>query len=86
MSIKLPPDIEQLVAEGQGLATIEGQGDTYVVMSDAAYREALGIGSDEELRDSLKAIEQGLADAAAGRTRPFRDVISELRRGDAVSP
>jgi predicted transcriptional regulator len=51
---------------------------------DAAYREAMGVGSAEEIRDSLEAIEQGLADAAAGRTRPFREVLSELRRGDAL--
>jgi len=84
MSIQLPADIEQLVAEGQGLATVQGQSATYIVMSDAAYREAMGVGSAEELRDSLAAIEQGLADAAAGRTRPFREVLSELRRGDAL--
>jgi predicted transcriptional regulator len=36
---------------------------------------------DEDLRESLAAIEQGLADAESGRTRPFREVLDEIRNG-----
>lgn len=79
MIAKLSPDIEQLVAENHGMARLDGQQASYVVMSDQTYRELLGIGTDDELRESIAAIEQGLADAEAGRTRPFREVIAELR-------
>ncbi|MDA0591367.1 MAG: hypothetical protein O2820_24975 [Planctomycetota bacterium] len=33
----------------------------------------------EELAESLASLERGLADAAAGRIQPARDVIDELR-------
>ena len=52
--------------------------ETYVLMSHEVFREMMGVGSDEEMAASLQAIEEGLADVAAGRTRPFREVLAEL--------
>lgn len=47
----------------------------YVLMSIELFREMMGVGTDEEMAASLEAIEEGLADVEAGRTRPFRDVL-----------
>jgi hypothetical protein len=58
------------------------QGSSYVLMSIDVYREMLGVGDDEEFAASIKAVEEGLADVAAGRTRPYREVLAELANGD----
>jgi predicted transcriptional regulator len=78
MTHKLNSDIERAVEQNHGFMQVEGQRTSYVVMSIDAYREMMGVGSDEELAASLKAIDEGLADIEAGRTRPFRDVLAEL--------
>jgi hypothetical protein len=54
------------------------QGSSYVLMTKSAYREMMGVGTDEELAESLKAIAEGLADVAAGRTTPMDQVFREL--------
>ena len=78
MTPKLTSDIEQAVEKNHGFMQVDGLRASYIVMSIAAYREMMGVGSDEELSASLKAIDEGLADIDAGRTRPFRDVLAEL--------
>ena len=78
MTPKLNSDIEQAVENNHGFVQVDGQHTSYVVMSIDAYRQMMGVGSNEELAASLKAIEEGLADIDAGRTRPFRDVLAEL--------
>jgi hypothetical protein len=60
------------------------QGKDYVLMSLDVFRNTMGVGSDEELAASLKALQQGHADVEAGRTRPYRDVLNELGADDAV--
>lgn len=60
------------------------QGKGYILMSIDVFRNTMGVGSDEALAKSLKAIEQGHADVEAGRTRPFREVLAELGNDDAV--
>jgi hypothetical protein len=78
MTPKLTNDIEQAVEQNHGFMQVDGQRTSYVVMSIDAYREMMGVGSNDELAVSLKAIEEGLADIDASRTRPFRDVLAEL--------
>lgn len=85
MNPELIPALEQLVADHDGFVRLDGTQTGLVVLSDQAYREMLGIGTDEELRDSLAAIEEGIADMESGRTRPFREVLDEIRRGDGSS-
>ena len=80
---KLSNDIEQAVQQNHGHLQVQGQQTNYVVMSIGAYREMMGV-DDPELAASLKAIEEGLADVEAGRTRPFRDVFAELGPHDAL--
>ncbi len=84
MIAKLSNEIEQAVEQNHGCVRIPGQNTSYVVMSIELYRDMMGVGSDEELAASLKAIDEGLADIDAGRTRPFRDVLAELGKDDAV--
>jgi hypothetical protein len=56
---------------GQATARIRAWAIEFVKLLDAI---------DEELRDSLAAIEQGIADES-GRARPFREVLDEVRNG-----
>lgn len=81
MAIELTSAQEQALDEHNGFV----QGDSYVLMTKKLYRHTMGIESDEELADSIRAIKQGLADIEAGRTRPFREVLAELGQTDAVS-
>ena len=81
MTPKLSDDQRQALQSTAG-KLVEVQDDqtqqTYVLMSIELFREMMGVGTDEEMAASLEAIEEGLADVEAGRTRPFRDVLAEL--------
>ena len=53
--------------------------------ADLTLEEALGLWeyenqTEEERADTLAAIREGLADVEAGRVRPAREAIAELRR------
>ena len=84
MTPKLSDEIRQALEQGQGFLKIEGDAGTCIVMTMQVYRDMMGVGTDEDLAASLKAIEQGHADVEAGRTRPFREVLAELGSDDAV--
>ena len=78
MAPKLTDEMKQALKQGHGFLKIEGEAGTCIVMTMQVYRDMMGVGTDEEMAESLKAIEEGLADIDAGRTRPFRDVLDEL--------
>jgi hypothetical protein len=80
MKLELTPDQLKAVTTQQGLIEVQAGNGHYVLISMEMYRDLLGIGTDAELAESLKAIEEGLADIDAGRTRPFREVLDELGR------
>ena len=69
MNLKLPADIE---------ANIEGflMGRQYADEL-AVLREALHV---LKRRDDLAAIREGIADSEAGRLRPAREVLAEVRQ------
>lgn len=75
---ELSNDIEQAVEQNHGCVQVGGQRASYVVMSVEVYRKMTGVGTDEELQASLAAVEQGIADVEAGRTRPMNDFFQEL--------
>lgn len=75
---QLTEEQRQALDHSHGLVEVEEEGRKYLLMSVEVYRDIMGVGTDEELRASLKAIQEGLADIDAGRTRPFRDVLAEL--------
>ena len=79
MTHKLTSEIEQAVRDHHGFIQVAGQQASYVLMSIDVYRDLVGVGSEGELAASLHAIQQGLADVDAGRTRPFREILAELR-------
>lgn len=84
MSPRLTSEIEQAVEQNHGCTQVDGERTSYIVMSVDVFREMMGVGSDEDLSASLKAVEEGLADIDAARTRPFRDVLAELGRTHAI--
>ncbi len=81
---RLSNDIEQAVLEHRGCLRVKGDQTSYIVMSMEAFRDMMGVGTDEELKASLEAIEQGLADVNAGRTRSMDAFFTEFdaRHGD----
>ena len=54
------------------------QGASYVLMTVDLYREMMGVGSEDEMQKSVAAIEEGLQDVEAGRTRSMDAVFQEL--------
>ena len=76
--MKLTDEQQRAVRENQGFVRAEGTGDRYVVMSIEVFREMLGIGREADLAASLKAIDEGLADVDAGRTRPYHELLAEM--------
>ena len=80
MKPELTHNQKQALDQGHGFVT----GPSYVLMTIELYREMMGVGSDEEMNASLQAIQRGLADVEAGRTRPYQDVLVDLHDGDAV--
>jgi predicted transcriptional regulator len=75
MAVELTDEQQRVLEESHGFV----RGQTFVLLSKDAYRRMMGVESDAELAESLKAIERGLADVDAGRTRPYEDVLNELR-------
>lgn len=85
MTLKLSNDLQQAVEQNHGFTEAEGDGARFVVMSMDFYRDMMGIGSDEELQDSLRAIDEGIADIAAGRTKPAAQFFAEFDERHGLS-
>ena len=85
MKLQLTEEQKRAVAQHHGFVEVDGGEDSYVVLSRQVFREMMGVGSDDEYRDSLLAIEAGLADVAAGRTRPMQDFFREFDRRHGIS-
>ena len=85
MAYQFPPDVAKLVRDHMatgGYASV-----------DEVLREALqAFGAfvhcpeevDAEYRQAVAAVQEGVADAEAGRMRPLRDIIVEARGNPAV--
>ncbi len=71
MTPKLTDELDQALDEHHGFLKTEGRQGKVIVMSMPLFREMMGVGSDESLAESVMAIEEGLADVAAGRTVPL---------------
>ena len=80
MVYHFPPDVEKLVRDHMATGAYTSE--------DEVLREALrAFGEfvhspedvDEEYRQTVAAVQEGLADAEAGRMRPLRDIIDEAR-------
>ncbi len=80
MKPELTHDQKEALNQGHGFVC----GPSYVLMTTELYREMMGVGSDAEMNASLRAIQRGLADVQAGRTRPYQEVLADLEKNDAV--
>ncbi|HEV3303619.1 MAG TPA: hypothetical protein VG055_28465 [Planctomycetaceae bacterium] len=78
MTPKISDELSRALNEHHGFLKTEGAAGTVVVMSMQLFREMMGVGSDEQFAESVKAIEEGLADVAAGRTVPMDQAFREL--------
>lgn len=61
------------------------QGEGYILMSTEVFRNTMGVGSDEELADSLQTIEEAMADLNAGRTISLDEAKKQLAEKYDVS-
>ncbi len=85
MKLQLTEEQKNAIAQHHGFVEVDGGEDSYVVLSRQVFREMMGVGDDEEYRASLQAIEEGLADVAAGRTRSMQEFFSEFDRRHGIS-
>ena len=60
------------------------EGSDFVLMRKTVYLDWAGVGTEEEMQESLQAIDEGLADIEAGRVHDYKDVIKGLSRNDDV--
>ncbi|QDU42878.1 hypothetical protein Mal52_13470 [Symmachiella dynata] len=78
MTPRINDEINQALSEHHGFVQAEGPDGKVIVMSMQVYREMMGVGSDEEMADSLRAIDEAMADIEAGHTVPMEQVFLEL--------
>jgi len=80
MAYQFPPDVEKLVRDHMATGSYASEDE---VLRDAL--QALGefvhssAEVDAEYRQTVAAVQQGVADAEAGRMRPLRAVIDEAQ-------
>jgi len=78
MTPRINEEIDRALSEQHGFVQAEGTDGNVIVMSMQVYREMMGVGSDEEMADSLKTVDSAMADIDAGRTVPMDQVFQEL--------
>ena len=81
MSIELTEEQQQVLKDQRGFAA----GPSYVVMSKETYCRMMGIESEDDLAESLAAIDRALADFEAGRSRPLSEFLSDFRSRHEIS-
>jgi len=80
MSDKLSRELIRAVeASGGGPVQIDSEGNSFVVMSIDAYLSLAGLDSEAELDASLAAVQTAMEEVRAGKARPMRDVLDELK-------
>ena len=85
MSNQLTPELQQMVEAQNGCATVDADGQSYVVMRSELYRELLGIGTEADYKASLQAIREGWDDVQAGRTISLNSFFQEFDRKHGLS-
>jgi len=78
MTPQLNDELAKAVDSHQGCLKVESGGQAYIVMSQQTYRETMGVGDDTEFAESIAAIQRGLADVEAGRSRPVSEFFREF--------
>lgn len=85
MKLQLTEEQKHAIAQHHGFVEVDGGEDSYVVLSRQVFREMMGVGDDDEYRASLQAIEEGLADVEAGRTRSMQEFFREFDSRHGIS-
>ena len=84
MAPKLTNEQELAVQQSHGCLQVQGDGNSYIVMSMQLFREMMGVGSDDEYQASLQAVQEGIVDIEAGRTRPVGQFFDEFDRKHGI--
>jgi hypothetical protein len=74
MNPQLTDELRQALDASDGVVF----GESYVLMSMDVFRNTMGVSSDEELQASLRAINEAMADLAAGRAIPLQEARRRL--------
>jgi len=78
MAYQFPPDVQKLLRDHMATGGYPSEDD---VLRDALKVLGEFVNSrdeiDEEYRQTVAAVREGLADAEAGRMRPLRTIIDE---------
>jgi prevent-host-death family protein len=65
--------------------TVNGKAEV-VVQDAAAYQRLLAAAAKSEHEQTVVAIRAGLADVAAGRTKPARETLAKLAKKHGIQP
>ncbi len=84
MNTQLTPELQQTVEAQNGCATVDADGQSYVVMRSELYRELLGIGTEADYEASLQAVREGWDDVQAGRTISLDSFFQEFDRKHGI--
>lgn len=77
--------IDELHATGEPLIlTVNGRAEV-VVQDAAAYQRLVEAAQRREQEETIAALEQGLADAKAGRVKPAREAIKALAKKHGIA-
>lgn len=76
--------IQAVQAADGGPVQIDSGGNSFVLMSLDTYRNLKGEETEADLAESVAAVQRGLEDIGAGRTRSFRDALDDLGRARDV--
>lgn len=71
--------LRMLELRNGGPIEVECEGKSYVTMSYDACHQLIGLDSNADFDDSVAAIKRGFEDIKAGKTRPMRDALDELK-------
>ena len=71
---ELPEELSAALAAQRGFL----RGESYLLMSLDVYRDIMGIASDEELNESLTAIEETLGDCELENPPSLEQVFRDL--------
>ena len=75
----LPPEIEAAVVKQHGgPISVPGEHGSHVVMSEAIFRDMMGVGDDDDFEKSVADLNESLAQAANGQLLSLEEVARRL--------
>jgi|GEM_PF-647605 len=84
MSYQFPPDVAKLVQEQMALGGYSSEDDVLrVALNVLGQCVDFDDEDSEEFRQTVAAVQEGIADMEAGRMRPIEELIEEARNRPA---